>query len=125
MNRREDSISEDHIEVEENAIRPRRKEKSIKMIDLQNTDGSFKKDILLGKLAGKTLDEIDLEADRIGVARDVWITAIALAIIETKYKDEKDCLELIIEKAVEWISNSGKNEYDLLEMATGFVGFLN
>jgi hypothetical protein len=41
------------------------------------------------------------------ISANVWMTTVVVAFLTEKCKDEKDVWELVVEKAMKWLQNSG------------------
>ncbi|KAH0831411.1 hypothetical protein J3R83DRAFT_14082 [Lanmaoa asiatica] len=67
-------------------------------------DGSFTVSPLLTRLAG---DAVLGKADELGIDKKVWATVVAAAYMKTHLQGEPDLLELISEKAREFVEASG------------------
>ena len=88
------------------------------LIHQQIADGSFKfakifQDICLGL----TLDKIQAACPP-KTALDIWITALAVALLTEKFRDGKDVWELVVDKAKNYLKKHVKDVNALLECAS-------
>lgn len=96
-------------------------QKLLKLTSLQVVNGSFKKGEAVVEISGKSMAEIDDEATKENVDKDVWFAALVVALIESMFADDQDSWEMIVEKARKWIKKSGVDEEDLIKKAKIFV----
>merc|ERR1712136_412410 len=89
----------------------------IDLTSLQAASGSFRSDQIIADLVGKTLPEIDSEARRNNLEETVWFTALAVALLRSKFSEDKESWEMIAEKAVAWIKKTGQEPGDVLQLA--------
>ena len=86
-------------------------------------DGSFSTSSLLLRLVG---DEILAKADELGTDKKVWTTVVVAAYMKIHLQGEPDLLELVLEKAREfveaWPARDGKS-FD--QMVREVVALLN
>merc|ERR1711879_959309 len=84
-----------------------------KLINLQLANGSFK----FGKCFGHSEEEMKKSCPS-GESFEVWITACAIAMLEKKYKNDKDLWELVVDKAKKFVkSNISGSLDDVLKKA--------
>ena len=81
------------------------------LIHLQLADGSFKFGKILENLIGMTEQEL-MEKCYKGEDCIIWITAIAFAVLEKFFPNDKDLWDLVANKAKLFIQNHAKNNFD-------------
>ena len=99
-----------------NSTSPQQKEASkdeslTSLIHLQLADGSFKFGKILENLIGMTEQEL-MEKCYKGEDGIIWITAIAFAVLEKFFPNDKDLWDLVANKAKLFIQNHAKNNFD-------------
>jgi hypothetical protein len=82
-----------------------------KLIHLQTANGSFKFGQILQELIGMTENQL-MEKVQESEPEDVWITAVALALLEKKFSEDKELWELIANKAKTFIQKHTKSNFD-------------
>ena len=82
------------------------------IIDLQLANGSFKMDKVLEKLLSMDEQELKKKCPS-GTEFVVWITALCVVLIETKYSKEKDLWILVTTKGRKYLANASE-ELDVL-----------
>ena len=93
------------------------------IIDLQLANGSFKMDKVLEKLL--SMDEETLKKKCPSSAEFVvWITALCVAWIETKYSKEKDLWILVTTKGRKYLANASEELDVLLNKANDVVNLV-
>ena len=88
-----------------------KKDTLTELINLQTANGSFKYGKAIQDLIGMTENQI-IEKIQESEADGVWITAVALAILEKKFPEDKELWELIAKKAKTFIKSNGKSNFD-------------
>ena len=89
-----------------------RKDESLtNLIHLQLADGSFKFGKILENLTGMTEQELMEKCYR-GEDGITWITAIAFAVLEKFFPNDKDLWDLVVNKAKLFIQKHAKNNFD-------------
>merc|ERR1711963_1205678 len=93
------------------------------IIDLQLANGSFKMDRVLEKLL--SMDEQTLK-NKCPSSTEfvVWITALCVVLIETKYSKEKDLWILVTTKGRKYLANASEDSDVLLNKAIDVVNFV-
>ena len=81
------------------------------LINLQLADGSFKFGKTLENLIGMTEQEL-MENCYKGEDSITWITAVAFAILEKFFPNDKDLWDLVANKAKLFIQKHAKNNFD-------------
>ena len=89
-------------------------EELISLVSLQLAEGNFKWGTALEKILGKKKEDVKIEMSG-GDDEDVWVTAIALAVIEKRFGKNKEIWKLVAEKAKKFLAK--KNAFDMLEKA--------
>merc|ERR1711963_1090704 len=93
------------------------------IIDLQLANGSFKMDKVLEKLL--SMDEQTLKTKCPSKTEFVvWITALCVVLIETKYSKEKDLWILVTTKGRKYLANASEDSDVLLNKAIDVVNFV-
>jgi len=82
-----------------------------KLFNLQTANGSFKFGTVIQDLIGMTERQI-IEKFHETEVDVVWITALALALLEKKFTDEKELWELIAKKAKIFIQTNAMTTFD-------------
>merc|ERR1712107_465013 len=78
-----------------------------KLINLQLANGSFK----FGKCFKHSEEEMKKSCPS-GESFEVWITACAIAMLEKKYKNDKDLWQLVVDKAKKFVKSNIKGSLD-------------
>merc|ERR1711976_665835 len=113
------------VELEENVdgMKPVLEPGLNEIIDLQLANGSFKMDKVLEKLL--SMDEETLKKKCPSSAEFVvWITALCVAWIETKYSKEKDLSILVTSKGRKYLANASEELDVLLNKANDVVNLV-
>jgi hypothetical protein len=90
------------------------------MIDLQSANGTFKMGKSIETLLDMKEEDIKKKCPQ-GVELDVWITALCIILIETKFKESKDLWELVTSKARKSIECITENLDEILVEAKKHV----
>ena len=90
------------------------------IIDLQLANGSFKMEKVLEKLL--SMDEQALKKNcPSGTDLGIWVTAICIVLIETKYSKDKDLWILVTSKGRKYLANTSKDHEVLLNKAKDVI----
>jgi hypothetical protein len=81
------------------------------LIDLQGIRGVFKWGPAMQKMLGMgTREEVLAKGAEKGYKEEsIWLTALAVAVIETKFGDEKELWELLADKAIQFLNANLKD----------------
>jgi len=90
------------------------------LIDLQLANGTFKMGKSIETLLDIKEEDIKKKCPQ-GVEMDVWITALCIVLIETKFKESKDLWELVISKARKSIGHTTENMDEIMVEAKKHV----
>ena len=93
----------------------------MELINLQRANGSFGWGPGLQEAAKMTKDEAKnkLVSGSLQMDEDIWVTALAVAILETKYASEKDLWNLVADKARAFLKKS--NNLELVQQAKALL----
>jgi len=94
-----------------NIVKQQEDDNLTKLINLQMANGSFKFGTVIQDLIGTTERQI-IEKFHETEVDVVWITALALALLEKKFTDEKELWELIANKAKIFIQTNAMTNFD-------------
>jgi len=115
-----DSAPLEELEEKVDGMKPVAEPGLNEIIDLQLANGSFKMDPVLEKLL--SMDEQTLKNKcPSGIQFVEWITALCVALIETKYSKEKDLWILVTSKARKYLANASEDTENLLNDAIAFI----
>ncbi len=84
-------------------------DKLTSLIDLQSSDGHFKWGDVITRCTGKSNDELATKRPSFVTDNDLWLTAIVIGLLEAM-TNEKDLWELVVQKALKYLSNLLKEE---------------
>ena len=91
------------------------------LIGLQSAKGAFKMGEIIEKLLNKKEEDIKKNCPP-EVDMDVWITALVIVLIETKFKESKDSWELVTAKARKSIERKAtENMNEILVEAKKYI----
>lgn len=82
------------------------------LIGLQTFEGSWGLSQELLVLLNVPDDAFAKEITNAGVSKEVFITALVIAMFEQKLKDFEGSWELVVEKAKEWLADQGANDVE-------------
>jgi hypothetical protein len=104
-----------------NSVKQQVEDDLTKLINLQTANGSFKFGTVIQDLIGMTERQM-IEKFHETEVDVVWITALALALLENKFTEEKELWELIANKAKMFIQTNAKTNFDdIMTKAKAFL----
>jgi hypothetical protein len=104
-----------------NSVKQPEDDNLTKLINLQMANGSFKFGTVIQDLIGMTERQM-IEKFHETEVDVVWITALALALLENKFTEEKELWELIANKAKMFIHTNAKTNFDdIMTKAKAFL----
>lgn len=72
-------------------------------------------------LLSNTNNHFPLEMNKNGFLETVWATALALAFLRTKMKDEEDLWKLAVDKSVKWMMQNSPDTKIIMDKAVQWV----
>lgn len=91
---------------------------AVRLIRLQAFDGSFPATAEFEQIVGASALA---EASKMGVGKAIWATMLAIAFLKKHMTDQPDVLECLIDKAMDFVSESGVDYKALLDAAAVLI----
>ncbi|XP_067870557.1 von Willebrand factor A domain-containing protein 5A-like [Heterodontus francisci] len=118
------SISYEHIGSMESSCKaiPQTANPVMKLISLQNADGSWCLDSGLETLLGLKPQEIERSMPRQDIDQTLWVTVLAVIWLHAFGADTKDEWELLVDKSLSWIkTNAGPDLEGCVKAGNGLL----
>ena len=116
----DDSDEEDLMETAEEAAKPKGLPSGVmELIGLQSANGSFSWGPAIERIVGRSKDEVVKASN--GLDEKSWITALAVAVLEAKFGDQRDLWMLVADKAKKFLRKNSIEE-ELIEKAKAIIG---